>query len=158
MDCERLVYIKALHPVTSLHPRATPAHLPVSLLLSLSLHTLRLCPLSLWCVSMQLAASFLSLVLLLYTVKAAAVPAVEERSLAHADRERNKERILRVVSSLLDGVDSNMLGVDMTPEGMEEPQESHLEERAIYNRLSQLPQRDRKAPCKNFFWKTFTSC
>ncbi|XP_048873533.1 cortistatin isoform X2 [Brienomyrus brachyistius] len=107
---------------------------------------------------MQLAASFLSLVLLLYTVKAAAVPAVEERSLAHADRERNKERILRVVSSLLDGVDSNMLGVDMTPEGMEEPQESHLEERAIYNRLSQLPQRDRKAPCKNFFWKTFTSC
>ncbi|XP_023649415.1 cortistatin [Paramormyrops kingsleyae] len=107
---------------------------------------------------MQLAASFLSLVLLLYTVKAAAVPPVEERSLAHADRERNKERILRVVSSLLDGMDSNMLGADMTPGGMEEPQEPHLEERAIYNRLSQLPQRDRKAPCKNFFWKTFTSC
>lgn len=32
------------------------------------------------------------------------------------------------------------------------------EERAVLGRLAQLSQRDRKAPCKNFFWKTFTSC
>lgn len=57
---------------------------------------------------------------------------------------------------MLDGaLDSNLV-----PEAageLEEPLESRLEERAVYNRLS-LPQRDRKAPCKNFFWKTFTSC
>uniref|UniRef100_A0A8C8VKB6 Somatostatin/Cortistatin C-terminal domain-containing protein n=1 Tax=Pelusios castaneus TaxID=367368 RepID=A0A8C8VKB6_9SAUR len=41
----------------------------------------------------------------------------------------------------------------------EEPLESKLEEeRLALGRLAQLSQRERKAPCKNFFWKTFTSC
>lgn len=66
--------------------------------------------------------------------------------------------ILKMVSSLLDGVDNNMLAGDLVPLEEEEPIDSRLEERAVYNRLAQLPQRDRKAPCKNFFWKTFTSC
>lgn len=61
-----------------------------------------------------------------------------------------------MVSGLLDGaLDTNMLPMEAVD--LEEPLESRLEERAVYNRLS-LPQRDRKAPCKNFFWKTFTSC
>ncbi|XP_041952997.1 cortistatin [Alosa sapidissima] len=109
---------------------------------------------------MQLLASLASLMLVLYSVRAAAVLPVEERSPAHA-RELSKERkelILKLVSGLLDGVDSNMLPGDVAPMDLEEPLESRLEERAVYNRLSQLPQRDRKAPCKNFFWKTFTSC
>lgn len=72
--------------------------------------------------------------------------------------KERKELILKLVSGLLDGVDSNMLPGDAAPMDLEEPLESRLEERAVYNRLSQLPQRDRKAPCKNFFWKTFTSC
>lgn len=70
--------------------------------------------------------------------------------------KERKELILKLVSGLLDGaLDTNML--PMEPVDLEEPLESRLEERAVYNRLS-LPQRDRKAPCKNFFWKTFTSC
>lgn len=76
-------------------------------------------------------------------------------------QELSKERkdlILKLVSGLLDGaLDSNMLPGESPPMELEEPLESRLEERAVYNRLS-LPQRDRKAPCKNFFWKTFTSC
>lgn len=72
--------------------------------------------------------------------------------------KERKEMILRLVSGLLDGaLDSNMLPGEAAPVDLEEPLESRLEERAVYNRLS-LPQRDRKAPCKNFFWKTFTSC
>ncbi|MBN3291787.1 SMS1B protein, partial [Polypterus senegalus] len=55
-------------------------------------------------------------------------------------------------------MDSSVLVGDMASVDLDEPLESRLEERAVYNRLSQLPQRDRKAPCKNFFWKTFTSC
>lgn len=80
-------------------------------------------------------------------------------SFQELSKER-KELILKLVSGLLDGVDNNMLPGEMAPApmDMEEPLESRLEERAVYNRLSQLPQRDRKAPCKNFFWKTFTSC
>lgn len=72
--------------------------------------------------------------------------------------KERKELILKLVSGLLDGaLDGNMLPGEAAPVDLEEPLESRLEERAVYNRLS-LPQRDRKAPCKNFFWKTFTSC
>lgn len=70
--------------------------------------------------------------------------------------KERKELILKLVSGLLDGaLDTNVLPMEAVD--LEEPLESRLEERAVYNRLS-LPQRDRKAPCKNFFWKTFTSC
>lgn len=78
-------------------------------------------------------------------------------SLQELSKER-KELILKLVSGLLDGMDNSMLAGDLVSLEEEEPIESHLEERAVYNRLAQLPQRDRKAPCKNFFWKTFTSC
>lgn len=73
--------------------------------------------------------------------------------------KERKELILKLVSSLLDSaLESNMLPGEESPAvDLEGPLESRLEERAVYNRLS-LPQRDRKAPCKNFFWKTFTSC
>ncbi|KAG7472780.1 hypothetical protein MATL_G00112470 [Megalops atlanticus] len=113
---------------------------------------------------MQLLASVVSFMLVLYSVRAAAVVPGEERSLSHANRELSKERkeiILKLISGLLDGGDSSMLMGDAAaaaPADLEEPLEPRLEERAVYNRLSQLPQRDRKAPCKNFFWKTFTSC
>uniref|UniRef100_A0A3P9PQR9 Somatostatin family member 7 n=1 Tax=Poecilia reticulata TaxID=8081 RepID=A0A3P9PQR9_POERE len=97
----------------------------------------------------------------LFSVRAAAVLPLEDRSPIHANRELSKERkelILKLVSGLLDGaLDTNMLPGEAAPVDLEEPLESRLEERAVYNRLS-LPQRDRKAPCKNFFWKTFTSC
>lgn len=78
-------------------------------------------------------------------------------SFQELSKER-KELILKLVSALLDGVDNNVLPGDLATMEEEEPVESRLEERAVYNRLAQLPQRDRKAPCKNFFWKTFTSC
>ncbi|MBN3301010.1 somatostatin-1B-like [Amia ocellicauda] len=110
---------------------------------------------------MQLLASLVSLMLLVYSVRAAAVLPGEERLSLHTNKELNKERkelILKLIAGLLDGVDGAVLGGDVGSVDLEEPLESRLEERAVYNRLSQLPQRDRKAPCKNFFWKTFTSC
>ncbi|XP_039611793.1 somatostatin-1B-like [Polypterus senegalus] len=110
---------------------------------------------------MQLLASVASLLLVLYSVRGAALLPGEERPALHANQELSKERkeiILKLVSGLLDGMDSSVLVGDMASVDLDEPLESRLEERAVYNRLSQLPQRDRKAPCKNFFWKTFTSC
>ncbi|XP_010779491.1 cortistatin isoform X2 [Notothenia coriiceps] len=110
---------------------------------------------------MQLLVVLAALMGVLYTVRAASVLPVGDRSSIHLNRELSKERkelILKLVSGLLDGaLDTNMLPEEAGPLDLEEPLESRLEERAVYNRLS-LPQRDRKAPCKNFFWKTFTSC
>ncbi|XP_026188936.1 somatostatin-1B-like [Mastacembelus armatus] len=110
---------------------------------------------------MQLLVVLAALMGVLFSVRAAAVLPVEDRIPIHLNRELSKERkelILKLVSGLLDGaLDANMLPGDSAPVDLEEPLESRLEERAVYNRLS-LPQRDRKAPCKNFFWKTFTSC
>ncbi|KAF3696760.1 Somatostatin-2 PSS2 Somatostatin II [Pro17]-somatostatin-29 [Pro2]-somatostatin-14 Precursor [Channa argus] len=110
---------------------------------------------------MQLFVVLAALMGVLFSVRAAAVLPVDDRSPIHMNRELTKERkelILKLVSGLLDGaLDTNMLPGEVATVDLEEPLESRLEERALYNRLS-LPQRDRKAPCKNFFWKTFTSC
>uniref|UniRef100_A0A3Q2D5N7 Somatostatin family member 7 n=1 Tax=Cyprinodon variegatus TaxID=28743 RepID=A0A3Q2D5N7_CYPVA len=107
---------------------------------------------------MQLLVVLAALMGVLFSVRAAAVLPLEDRSPIHELSKERKELILKLVSSLLDGaLDTNMLPGESAPEDFEEPLESRLEERAVYNRLS-LPQRDRKAPCKNFFWKTFTSC
>ncbi|CAL8261479.1 unnamed protein product [Gadus morhua 'NCC'] len=114
-------------------------------------------------VSMQLMVVLAALMGVLFSVRAAVLLPVEDRSNFHSSRELSKERkelILKLVSGLLEGSpDSNMLPGELSDSllELEEPLESRLEERAVYNRLS-LPQRDRKAPCKNFFWKTFTSC
>lgn len=111
---------------------------------------------------MQLLVVLAALVGVLYSVRAASILPVDDRSPIHS-REFSKERkelILKLVSGLLDGMsESNMLPSETASSlDLEEPLENRLEERAAYNRLAQLPQRDRKAPCKNFFWKTFTSC
>uniref|UniRef100_A0A8B9FPL3 Somatostatin/Cortistatin C-terminal domain-containing protein n=1 Tax=Amazona collaria TaxID=241587 RepID=A0A8B9FPL3_9PSIT len=65
-----------------------------------------------------------------------------------------KDAILKMLAGLLDSVD---MGREVATPDVEE--EGKLEEeRAVLGRLAQLSPRDRKAPCKNFFWKTFTSC
>uniref|UniRef100_A0A8C6Q6S3 Somatostatin family member 7 n=1 Tax=Nothobranchius furzeri TaxID=105023 RepID=A0A8C6Q6S3_NOTFU len=102
---------------------------------------------------MQLLVGLAALMGVLFSVRAAAVLPIH----VSLYKER-KELILKLVSGLLDGaLDTNMLPGEEARVDLEEPLESRLEERAVYNRLA-LPQRDRKAPCKNFFWKTFTSC
>ncbi|CAB1433243.1 unnamed protein product [Pleuronectes platessa] len=155
-------HTSTLHPSVIHPPLATLAlkhtHLPdlseppVTVALVRHLHS---------CHSMQLLVVLAALMGVVFSVRAAAVFPVDDRSPIHMNRELSKERkelILKLVSGLLDGaLDTNMLPGDVAPVDLEEPLESRLEERAVYNRLS-LPQRDRKTPCKNFFWKTFTSC
>ncbi|NXB01307.1 SMS2 protein, partial [Cnemophilus loriae] len=103
---------------------------------------------------MQLVASLVSVLLLVWSVRATALPG-EER--LQSTRERStvrKDVVLKMLAGLLDSVD---VGREAASPDAEE--EGKLEEeRAVLGRLAQLSQRDRKAPCKNFFWKTFTSC
>ncbi|NXA03102.1 SMS2 protein, partial [Sapayoa aenigma] len=101
---------------------------------------------------MQLVASLVSVLLLVWSVRATALPG-EERLAIQSTREQStvrKDAILKMLAGLLDSVDA--ASPDLEEEGKLE------QERAVLGRLAQLSQRDRKAPCKNFFWKTFTSC
>ncbi|NWW57776.1 SMS2 protein, partial [Ifrita kowaldi] len=103
---------------------------------------------------MQLVASLVSVLLLVWSVRATALPG-EERLQSTGERSTvGKDAILKMLTDLLDSVD---VGREAASPDVEE--EGKLEEeRAVLGRLTQLSQRDRKVPCKNFFWKTFTSC
>ncbi|NXH84472.1 SMS2 protein, partial [Edolisoma coerulescens] len=104
---------------------------------------------------MQLVASLVSVLLLVWSVRATALPG-EER--LQSTRERStvrKDTILKMLAGLLDSVD---VGREAASPDVEEEGKLEGGERAVLGRLAQLSQRDRKAPCKNFFWKTFTSC
>nr|XP_013795487.1 PREDICTED: somatostatin-2-like isoform X3 [Apteryx mantelli mantelli] len=105
---------------------------------------------------MQLVASLVSVLLLVWSVRATALPG-EERLALQNSREQTrvrKDALLKMLAGLLEGADAGREAAspDFEEEGKLE------EERAALGRLAQLSQRDRKAPCKNFFWKTFTSC
>ncbi|KAM8989737.1 somatostatin-2-like isoform 2-T2 [Guaruba guarouba] len=105
---------------------------------------------------MLLVASLVSVLLLVWSVRATALPG-DERLAIQSTREQStvrKDAILKMLAGLLDSVDvgREVAGPDVEEEGKLE------EERAVLGRLAQLSPRDRKAPCKNFFWKTFTSC
>lgn len=65
-----------------------------------------------------------------------------------------KDVILKMLAGLLGSVDAG--GEVAFP--AEQDKAKLEEDQAVLGRLAQLSQRDRKAPCKNFFWKTFTSC
>ncbi|NWH93917.1 SMS2 protein, partial [Aegithalos caudatus] len=101
---------------------------------------------------MQLVASLVSVLLLAWSVRGTALPG-EER--LQSTRERStlrKDSILKMLAGLLDA------GREETFPGVPEEEEGRLQEERAVARPAPLSQRDRKAPCKNFFWKTFTSC
>ncbi|NXW95528.1 SMS2 protein, partial [Alopecoenas beccarii] len=105
---------------------------------------------------MQLVASLVSVLLLVWSVRATTLPG-EERLALQNTREQStarKDAILKMLAGLLDGMDA---GHEVASPELDEDNKLE-EERAALGRLAQLSQRDRKAPCKNFFWKTFTSC
>ncbi|NWV97314.1 SMS2 protein, partial [Machaerirhynchus nigripectus] len=103
---------------------------------------------------MQLVASLVSVLLLAWSLRATALPG-EERLQSTVERSTlRKDALLKMLAGLLDGTDE---GREAASPDVEEAGKLE-EERAVLGRLVRLSQRDRKAPCKNFFWKTFTSC
>ncbi|KAF7239289.1 Somatostatin-2 [Varanus komodoensis] len=108
---------------------------------------------------MQFTARFLAVLLLVWSTRASALPG-EDKFSVQSSREQTKARsglILKMLADLLDGAD---VGRDGTPfSNSEDLLDNKLEEEpSVLGRLSHITQRDRKAPCKNFFWKTFTAC
>ncbi|XP_060115358.1 somatostatin-2-like [Heteronotia binoei] len=108
---------------------------------------------------MQLVGSLVAVLLLVWSVRASALPG-EDKFSVQSSKEQFKARkglILKMLADLLDEVDTHH---ETTAAFVsDDPLASELEEEhSILEQLSQTTQRDRKAPCKNFFWKTFTAC
>ncbi|XP_070615436.1 somatostatin-2-like [Erythrolamprus reginae] len=102
---------------------------------------------------------FLALLLLTWSMYTAALPA-EDNFSAQTSREQSKaqKNLLKRLAGLLNGVNADRdSAVAFTD--FEEPPEIKLEEEPLMLGQSQrLGQRNRKTPCKNFFWKTYTLC
>ncbi|XP_068068894.1 cortistatin [Anomalospiza imberbis] len=103
---------------------------------------------------MQLVASLVSVLLLVWSVRATALPGEERLQSTREQSTAHKGVILKMLAGLLDSVDAGSEAAfpDVEEKGKLE------EDQAALGQLVQFSQRDRKAPCKNFFWKTFTSC
>lgn len=68
--------------------------------------------------------------------------------------KNRKSLILKLLAGLLD-VDDHLGESGYTYSNTEEAGERSLEERAV---VAGIPRREQKAPCKLFFWKTFSHC
>ncbi|XP_067826180.1 somatostatin-2-like [Heptranchias perlo] len=82
---------------------------------------------------------------------------LEERMKLQVNREVTKNTkylILKLLSRLLE-IDDNLLENGFTSLNPEEAEETSLEERSA---VAGIPRREQKAPCKQFFWKTFSHC
>uniref|UniRef100_A0A8D0DRN0 Somatostatin/Cortistatin C-terminal domain-containing protein n=1 Tax=Salvator merianae TaxID=96440 RepID=A0A8D0DRN0_SALMN len=111
------------------------------------------------CFNMQVVVQLVAVLLLVWSVRASALPG-EEKSSVQSSGEETKTRkalIMKMLATLLDGAD---MGHDnpSSSETEELFRSKWEEEPSVLGRLSKITQRDRKAPCKNFFWKTFTAC
>ncbi|XP_034286100.1 cortistatin [Pantherophis guttatus] len=102
---------------------------------------------------------FVAVLLLTWTICAAAIPG-EDNFSAQTSREQPKSQkslVLKMLAGLLNGVEADRDAAAFAD--FEDPLERKLEEEPLMLGPSpHLSPRDRKTPCKNFFWKTFTSC
>ncbi|XP_015680328.1 somatostatin-2 [Protobothrops mucrosquamatus] len=108
---------------------------------------------------MPTVGRFVAVLLLTWTMNSAALPR-EENFSAQTSREQPKAQkilALKMLAGLLNGVDVNRDAAAFPD--FEDPLERKLaDEPWMLGQTPHLGPRDRKAPCKNFFWKTFTAC
>ncbi|KAM4703414.1 cortistatin [Rhinophrynus dorsalis] len=97
------------------------------------------------------------LLLLVWSVRATNQPE-EERLRASHDQDLSaiqEDLLLKLLSGWIDSTNSNSLELDR---GDSDNWESKMIPRSSLIKFPYLSPRERKAPCKNFFWKTFTLC
>ncbi|XP_055515640.1 cortistatin [Leucoraja erinacea] len=92
--------------------------------------------------------------LLLLLVEVDGADLMEERTTLQELTKNRKSLILKLLAGLLD-VDDHLGESGYTYSNTEEAGERSLEERAV---VAGIPRREQKAPCKLFFWKTFSHC
>ncbi|XP_078281465.1 somatostatin 6 [Rhinoraja longicauda] len=92
--------------------------------------------------------------LLLLLVDGDAADLMEERMTLQELSRNRKSLILKLLAGLLD-INDHLGESGYTYSNTEEAGERSLEERAVD---AGIPRREQKAPCKLFFWKTFSHC
>ncbi|XP_006642150.2 somatostatin-2-like [Lepisosteus oculatus] len=103
---------------------------------------------------MHLLSSLVPLALLVWSLKCAAEVPSEERQALQSNGGLAKERkdvLLKVLSGLLV---SNLLRKEQSAVDSEQLKSSLMGERSVFG--PSVPRE--RTPCKNFFWKTFSSC
>ncbi|XP_066547191.1 somatostatin-2 [Amia ocellicauda] len=103
---------------------------------------------------MTLLSSVLPVALLVWSVRPAVPLPIEERLALQSNGDLAKERkdfLLKILSGLSD---FNGLGKELSGGDREPLKLSQLGERSLYSQ----PVTRERTPCKNFFWKTFSSC
>ncbi|KAG7472765.1 hypothetical protein MATL_G00112400 [Megalops atlanticus] len=103
---------------------------------------------------MNILVSLVPLVLIVWSGQHAVALPIEDRLALQTNGGLAKERrdfLLKMLSGLSE---LNLLQKEAQDPDMEPPQEARLGERSVF---SQSAPRER-SPCKNFFWKTFSSC
>ncbi|XP_026540200.1 cortistatin [Notechis scutatus] len=108
---------------------------------------------------MPMVGRFVAVLLLTWSMCAAALPG-EENFSAQTSKEQSKAQkilVLKMLAGLLNGVDADHEAAAFAD--FQDPLERKLEEEPLMlGHSPHLRPRDRKTPCKNFFWKTFTAC
>ncbi|XP_058016970.1 somatostatin-2-like isoform X1 [Ahaetulla prasina] len=97
-------------------------------------------------------------VLLLTWAMCAAAPPGEDNFSAQTSREQlkaQKSLVLKMLAGLLNSVDADR---DAFADFEDPPGRKLEDEPLTLGQSPHLSPRDRKTPCKNFFWKTFTAC
>uniref|UniRef100_UPI00398F7EAC somatostatin 1, tandem duplicate 1 isoform X1 n=1 Tax=Pristiophorus japonicus TaxID=55135 RepID=UPI00398F7EAC len=115
-----------------------------------------------WCSRVQCALALLSIALAVLSVGSTPTDnryrEILQRSMAAAgDRakaELTKYTLAQLLSELANAENEALEADDIPRLGEQDEVRVELERSANPN----LAQRERKAGCKNFFWKTFTSC
>ncbi|CAI9570544.1 unnamed protein product [Staurois parvus] len=109
----------------------------------------------------QCALTLLSFALAINSISAAPTdPRLRQflqKSLAAAGKQELAKYFLAELLSEPSQTDNEALESDDLPRGAEQD-EVRLELERSANSSPALAPRERKAGCKNFFWKTFTSC
>ncbi|XP_073457473.1 somatostatin-2 [Aquarana catesbeiana] len=100
------------------------------------------------------SAGTLLLLLLAWGARALSQPDDNRITLGH-NQDLNaiqEDLLLKLLSGWTDSRESNLVEVERS---VPDPPEPKIAPSVKFPRLSL---RERKAPCKNFFWKTFTMC
>ncbi|XP_072266508.1 somatostatin-1 [Pyxicephalus adspersus] len=109
----------------------------------------------------QCALTLLSIALAINSISAAPTdPRLRQflqKSMAAAGKQELAKYLLAELLSEPSQIDNEALESDDLPQGAEQD-EVRLELERSANSSPALAPRERKAGCKNFFWKTFTSC
>ncbi|KAM4650538.1 somatostatin-2-like [Discoglossus pictus] len=107
---------------------------------------------------MQLVSSVGCLLLLVvWSVSASSQPEEDKLRLNHNQELSavQEDLLLKLLSGWVDNADSNSLEMDRE---ISDPLESKMIPHSSSIKFPHVSIRERKAPCKHFFWKTFTAC